>query len=136
MLSSIDTQKLVSASLQLKTHQTNKKQSANQLSGPALRSDRFKSIFLHFHFKGGDQKKGFYPGPVMWVSYFGLWAACLHNFPCCVGWVPLPFQKASGSPFSPKSDSFLSIFTYLYPNFSVLALFTPILPFLCFGHLY
>ena len=28
-----------------------------------------------------------------------------HNFLCCVGWVPLLFQKALGSPFSPKSHS-------------------------------
>ena len=54
--------------------------------------------------KGRGQKEGFHLGPIMWVSYFGLWVAGPHSFPC-VGWVPLPFQKALGSPFSPTSHS-------------------------------
>ena len=56
--------------------------------------------------KGGCQKKGFHPGPIMWVSYSGLWVAGPNNFSCCVGWVLLPSQQASGSTFSPKSHSF------------------------------
>ena len=35
------------------------------------------------------QKKG---GPKLWVLYFGLWVAGPHNFPCCVGWVTLPWN--------------------------------------------
>ena len=38
--------------------------------------------------------------------YFRLWVAGNNNFSWCVGWVPLPFQEALGSPFSPKSHSF------------------------------
>ena len=57
--------------------------------------------------KGGDQKRGFCLGPIMWVLDFGLQVASPHNFQCCVGWVPLHFQKASGSLFPVKSHSFL-----------------------------
>ena len=68
--------------------------------------------------KGGGQNKGFHSGPIMWVSYFGLWVAGPHNFPCCVGWVPLPFQKATDSPFSSKSHTFGRLPSIFYPHFS------------------
>ena len=60
-----------------------------------------------------NQKKGFYSGPIIWDSYFGLWVVGPHNFPCCVGWVPLPFQKASGSSFSPQI-SLISVDLHLF----------------------
>ena len=48
---------------------------------------------------------------MMWVSYFKLWVAVPIIFIIVsVG----SFQKAPGSPFSPKSHSFGSIYTYLY----------------------
>ena len=63
--------------------------------------------------KGGGQKKSLQRGSIMWislsgpwVSLSGLWVAGPHNFPCHMGWVPLPFQQVLGSPFSPKSYSF------------------------------
>ena len=88
--------------------------------------------------KGGAQKKGFHPGLIMWVSYFGLWVARPHDFPCCIGWVPLPFQKALGFLFPPKSylrftpilPTFSYFFCNLYPNFGSFyasgVIFTPI----------
>ena len=68
--------------------------------------------------KGVGQKKGFHLRPIMWASYFGPWDAGLYNFPCGFGWVPLPFQQATGSPFSPKSYLLKSIYTFLYLTFS------------------
>ena len=85
---------------------------------------------LSFVHKGGGQNKGFHSGPIMWVSYFGLWVTGPHNFSCCVGWVPLPFQKKSDSLFSPNLSHFsqlTSIFTHSFPVFvlctSILAVF-------------
>ena len=51
-------------------------------------------------FRGGGQKKGFHPGPTMWVSSFGLRIAGPHNFPCCVGLVLLSFQNIGFPIFS------------------------------------
>ena len=76
------------------------------------------------------QKKTFHSEPIMWVSYFGLWVAGPHNFSCCAGWVPLPFQKApiphfllyqtnNFSRFTPIFTQKLkfSSFCTMYPNF-------------------
>ena len=73
---------------------------------PTILVPYFSQAYLSKHAKGGGQKKDFHSGPIMRVSYFGLWVSGPYNFPCCVGWVPLPFQKASGSTFSSKSHSF------------------------------
>ena len=40
---------------------------------------QFVTIVSH---NRGDQKKGLHSGPIMWASYFELWVAGPHNFPC------------------------------------------------------
>ena len=84
-------------------------------------------------FNGGGKTKGFHLGPIIWVSYIGLWAAGPHNFPYCFGCVPLPLQQTSGSSFSQillilvDLHLFLPKFLYHLPQF---------LQLVCYGLLY
>ena len=89
-----------------------------------INSLHFANVISPLSSKGGGQKKGFHSEPKMWVSYFGLWVASPNNFPCCVGWVPLPFQKAPGSHFFPnltRFNRFTPIFTHIFPVFVLCA---------------
>ena len=75
---------------------------------------------------GAGPKERFSPGTHYADFTFRAMGCRSPLFPCCFGWVTLPFQKVALSPFSLKFYSFWSIYTYIYQPFSSLALFTPI----------